>query len=253
MRAKGKSNGEILSWLHTQGVSSTLAEIAAFWQHHAAQQQARHQHQSQEPQNQPQPPPSPAPPRPGAQDRPCGVAPVSPEWLVESAKNTRQLTEWFRDNPAPDLALLMNLYKNFVMNLMLKGDVSPESLKQLQQMMRTVTSYEQGQTRLAQRERALKLKEADHEQKAQKAATAAENPAKTEHGAAKDIPKDFDNTEFIKVMREEYFKDAYTPEMTALVQKKLMEADAQALAAGIKFVPYVPPGPPPPKPPVDES
>ena len=127
-------------------------------------------------------------------------------------------------------------------------DPDPEKLKLIDRMMRTVMVYDDAQDRKQERQEALELKKAENQQKAQKAATAAENPAKTEPGAAKDIPKDFDNTEFIKVMREEYFKDAYTPEMTALVQKKLMEADAQALAAGIKFVPYVPPGPLPPKP-----
>src|SRR5271167_733871 len=35
MKAKGASHSQMLTWLHTQGVYSNLAEIATFWPYHA--------------------------------------------------------------------------------------------------------------------------------------------------------------------------------------------------------------------------
>jgi hypothetical protein len=68
--------------------------------------------------------------------------------------------------------------------------------------------------------------------------------AKAESGQPK--AKDFDNTALIKEMREALFKDEFTPEKMAEVDRMIVECDKKALAAGIKFVPYVPPDPSPP-------
>ncbi len=137
----------------------------------------------------------------------------------------------------------------------LAPEPNPESQKITERMVRTLMMYKHSLQRREERLETLKIKKADHEFKISKAATATQEEA-NETVAGRKGPKDFDNTAFIKVMREESLKEANTPEMIALVDKMIMEADAQARAAGMKIPLYVPSEPLPtaqPSPPREES
>jgi hypothetical protein len=148
---------------------------------------------------------------------------------------------------APNLHTMMAKYKRILDKQIDKveadPDPDPEKLKIIDRMMRTVQDYDRAQERKEERKEALELKKAGHELNVKKAAATAERQAQAESGAPK--AKDFDNTQLIKEMRHEMFKDVFTPEGMAECDRLILEADKKALAEGIKFVPYVPPAPSP--------
>ena len=138
MKASGKSNGEILSWLHGKGVYSNLGEIAAFFQR-------REEPQGKTPtQAKAESSPNPNP----NQERPSGTAP-------------------------PDLDELMALYKVLLRKKMAENDISDGSLKQINLMVRIVINYEQGRTRLQHREWSMQLKESENQLKARQQAASS--------------------------------------------------------------------------------
>ena len=195
MKAKGNSHGQMLSWLHGQGVYANLAEISSFWSFHALQKQKTAPTICKNPPGHPNPQPSSGTESkskmpvngPDSQNLRAFVSscePVPPEWLHETDKNVQQLTAWFRDHAAPDLGILMNLYKSMLFNLLRKGDTSPESFQQVQQMTRTVISYEQNKTRLELRRETLNRQKAEPEPKAAKVPKPPTDQTAAEQSAA---------------------------------------------------------------------
>ena len=85
------------------------------------------------------------------------------EWLTASGPKAKAIKDWIKANNPPDLALLMDLYKVLVFQFMRDKGPTEDCIRQVTPMLRTITSYEQNLSRQNHRERALKLKESEHE------------------------------------------------------------------------------------------
>ena len=85
------------------------------------------------------------------------------EWLTASGPKAKAIKDWIKSNNPPDLALLMDLYKVLVFQFMRDKGPTEDCIRQVTPMLRTITSYEQNLSRQNHRERALKLKESEHE------------------------------------------------------------------------------------------
>jgi hypothetical protein len=117
-------------------------------------------------------------------------------------------------------------------------DRSSANLKDINMMMRTVMSYEKDQARQEYRKELLKIKKADLELRAKKAAQAeARQKAADNNG----YTEDFDNTEDIARMRKESFRDVDEYLASGEADDKIVEAKRKAKAAGAKVEEYVPP------------
>ncbi len=85
------------------------------------------------------------------------------EWLANSGPKAKVIKDWIQSNNPPDLALLMDLYKVLVFQFMRDNGAAEDCIRQVAPMLRTITSYEQNLSRQNHRERALKLRESEHE------------------------------------------------------------------------------------------
>ena len=112
-----------------------------------------------------------------------------------------------QSNNPPDLALLMDLYKVLVFQFMRDKGPTEDCIRQGTPMLRTITSYEQNLSRQNHRERALKLKESEHElEMAEAARKDAEELAEQE--AAKEFDAhQFTEAESIAEANKRYTRD----------------------------------------------
>jgi hypothetical protein len=138
LKGSGKSNGEILSWLHGKGVYSNLSEIAAFFQR---------------------------------REEPQGKTPNQAK--TESSPDPNPNQERLSGITPPGLDELMALYKVLLRKKMAENDISDGSLKQINLMVRIVINYEQGRVRSLHREWAMQLKESENQLKARQQAASS--------------------------------------------------------------------------------
>ncbi len=129
------------------------------------------------------------------------------EWLTASGPKAKAIKDWIKANNPPDLALLMDLYKVLVFQFMRDKGPTEDCIRQVTPMLRTITSYEQNLSRQNHRERALKLKESEHElEMAEAARKDAEELAEQE--AAKEFDAhQFTEAESIAEANKRYTRD----------------------------------------------
>ena len=113
------------------------------------------------------------------------------EWLTASGPRAKAINEWLKSNNPPDLATLIDLYKVLVFQFMRDKGPTKDCIRQVTPMLRTITSYEQNLSRQNHRERALKLKESEHELEM---AEAARKDAQEQ--AEQEAAKEFDAHQF---------------------------------------------------------
>jgi hypothetical protein len=219
-RAKGASHGQMLAWLHTQGVMVNMGEIASFWPYLATQKQKPHQ---------PAQPPTPlassnpvgrscrsAVSADPAQAEPSASVPCRAELLAQAEANNNTGDAEKPNQPSEekclptasggltasteyDISEVMADYKILVARQVAEDKAAPEPdperRKVTERMVRTLMMYKHSLELREERLAALKIKKADHDRKLSKAtkATTTQEAAK-ETVADRKPPKDFDNT-----------------------------------------------------------
>ncbi len=108
----------------------------------------------------------------------------------------------------------------------------PEDCQDRDRMMQLAIEYDRDQVKKAQGQQALDLRKAGQELKVRRLALLErrekERARERKKAAARDGPRDFDNTERIARAREAHFADVNTPENIARVDAKLAKAYADA-------------------------
>jgi hypothetical protein len=79
--------------------------------------------------------------------------------LGVAVEQCRVLEKWFKDNPAPDLGLLVKLFKVLILQLTVESEKDPSLLKMANELAQTALKYIKSQDRAELGERTLALAE----------------------------------------------------------------------------------------------
>ena len=128
---------------------------------------------------------------------------VLPAWLLASSPKAKAIQDWLKTNTPPNLTLLMDLYKVLGLQFMHDHGPTPEGIRQTTPILRTLINHEQHLSRHDHRDRALKIKEAEHQLKVSKA---AQEQADLKEAQAFEASQP-SQAEQIAIMRKLYFKE----------------------------------------------
>jgi hypothetical protein len=147
MKARGKSLSDILYWLrNTHGWILNPAQLEKFLKQKESDTQAQAE---------------------DGTDTNADIKYADIDYSPTAAANGPSTTMATDSLAGPTMAAvglagLMDKFKQVLSRVMDKSDDQPATLKVIDKMMHTVITYEQGEKRLEQSERALEIKEANH-------------------------------------------------------------------------------------------